>query len=72
MTSVLTTLNQAPYNPLVQRVYVFSDSRAKTTGWSSLDPLDSGFLLEGPKGVPMPELTALFSWVASNQGTPSS
>ena len=66
MTSVLTTLNQAPYSALVQRAYVFSDSRAMTMGWSSRDPLDSGFLLEGPKGVPMPELTAIFSWVAAN------
>jgi hypothetical protein len=66
MTDVLTTLNQAPYNAVVQRVYVFSDSRAMTSGWSSIDPIDSGFLLEGPKGIPLPELTAIFAWVAAN------
>ena len=66
--SVVSTLNQAPYIPLVQGDSVFSDSRAMSTRWSSLDPLDSGFLLERPKGVPMPELTAHFPWVASNQG----
>ena len=67
-TSTLDNLNSLATTDNIQRVYSFSFSRsASQTAWTWADPIDSGWLLEGPTGQVRGAGTAVFSWVAAHQ-----